>query len=140
MFGACEDGEAFVDLGVDLGELPPGVAVAEVVAPTTSTRLRSSHVLARPLQVRPQVGRSVRADLGLDRGDRPWDGHFWRSQRPGCRLQSRIRCSTPETTNAAVTPPALVETLVGLEARAQAALDSVRNSARGIDPPLLTAA
>ena len=60
MFGACEDGEAFVDLGVDLGELPPGVAVAEVVAPTTSTRLRSSHVLARPLQVRPQVGRSVR--------------------------------------------------------------------------------
>ena len=35
-----------------------------------------------------------------------------------------------------MTPPALVETLVGLEARAQAALDSVRNSARGIDPPL----
>ena len=35
------------------------------------------------------------------------------------------------------TPPALVETLAGLEARAQAALDSVRNIARGIYPPLL---
>jgi signal transduction histidine kinase len=37
----------------------------------------------------------------------------------------------------AVTPPALVEMLAGLEARAQAALDSVRNIARGIYPPLL---
>jgi signal transduction histidine kinase len=35
------------------------------------------------------------------------------------------------------TPPALVEMLAGLEARAQAALDSVRNIARGIYPPLL---
>jgi signal transduction histidine kinase len=35
------------------------------------------------------------------------------------------------------TPPALVEVLAGLEARAQAALDSVRNIARGIYPPLL---
>ncbi len=35
------------------------------------------------------------------------------------------------------TPPPLVETLAGLEARAQAALDSVRNIARGIYPPLL---
>ena len=35
------------------------------------------------------------------------------------------------------TPPALVETLAGLEARAQAALDSVRNIVRGIYPPLL---
>ena len=37
----------------------------------------------------------------------------------------------------AETPPALVEMLAGLEARAQAALDSVRNIARGIYPPLL---
>ena len=35
------------------------------------------------------------------------------------------------------TPPALVEMLAGLEARAQAALDSVRNIARGIYPRLL---
>ncbi|MGB8876855.1 MAG: histidine kinase [Solirubrobacteraceae bacterium] len=35
------------------------------------------------------------------------------------------------------TPPALVETLAGLEARAQAALDSVRNIVRGIFPPVL---
>lgn len=35
------------------------------------------------------------------------------------------------------TPPALVEMLAGLQARAQAALDSVRNIARGIYPPLL---
>ncbi len=35
------------------------------------------------------------------------------------------------------TPPALVDMLAGLEARAQAALDSVRNIARGIYPPLL---
>ena len=35
------------------------------------------------------------------------------------------------------TPAALVEMLAGLEARAQAALDSVRNIARGIYPPLL---
>ena len=35
------------------------------------------------------------------------------------------------------TPPALVQTLAGLEARAQAALDSVRNIARGIYPPVL---
>ena len=35
------------------------------------------------------------------------------------------------------TPPALVEMLAGLEARAQAALDSVRNVARGIYPSLL---
>lgn len=35
------------------------------------------------------------------------------------------------------TPPAFVETLAGLEARAQAALDSVRNIVRGIYPPLL---
>jgi signal transduction histidine kinase len=35
------------------------------------------------------------------------------------------------------TPPALVEMLAGLEARAQGALDSVRNIARGIYPPLL---
>jgi len=35
------------------------------------------------------------------------------------------------------TPPPLVETLAGLEARAQAVLDSVRNIARGIYPPLL---
>ena len=34
-------------------------------------------------------------------------------------------------------PPALRETLAGLEARAQAALDSVRNVVRGIYPPLL---
>ena len=33
--------------------------------------------------------------------------------------------------------PALIELLAGLEARAQAALDSVRNIARGIYPPLL---
>ena len=37
----------------------------------------------------------------------------------------------------AETPPALVEMLAGLEARAQAALDSVRNIARGIYPPPL---
>ena len=37
----------------------------------------------------------------------------------------------------AVTPPAVVEMLAGLEARAQAALDSVRDIARGIYPPLL---
>jgi signal transduction histidine kinase len=37
------------------------------------------------------------------------------------------------------TPPALVEMLAGLEARAQAALDSVRDIARGIYPPLLAA-
>ena len=37
----------------------------------------------------------------------------------------------------AETPPGLVEMLAGLEARAQAALDSVRNIARGIYPPLL---
>ena len=37
----------------------------------------------------------------------------------------------------AETPPALVETLAGLEARAQAALDSVRNIVRGIYPPVL---
>ena len=35
------------------------------------------------------------------------------------------------------TPPGLAETLAGLEARAQAALDSVRNIVRGINPPLL---
>ena len=35
------------------------------------------------------------------------------------------------------TPPALVDMLAGLEARAEAALDSVRNIARGIYPPLL---
>ena len=35
------------------------------------------------------------------------------------------------------TPPALVQTLAGLEARAQAALDSVRNIVRGIYPPAL---
>src|SRR5207248_9273963 len=35
------------------------------------------------------------------------------------------------------TPRALVEMLARLEARAQAALDSVRNIARGIYPPLL---
>jgi len=35
------------------------------------------------------------------------------------------------------TPPALAEMLAGMEARAQAALDSVRNIARGIYPPLL---
>ena len=35
------------------------------------------------------------------------------------------------------TPPALRETLAGLEARAQAALDSVRNIVRGIYPPQL---
>jgi signal transduction histidine kinase len=35
------------------------------------------------------------------------------------------------------TPPALAETLAGLEARAQAALDAVRNIVRGIYPPLL---
>lgn len=34
-------------------------------------------------------------------------------------------------------PPALVEMLAGLEARAQAALDSVRDIVRGIHPPLL---
>ena len=37
----------------------------------------------------------------------------------------------------AETPPALVETLAGLEARAQAALDSVRDIVRGIYPPVL---
>ncbi len=36
-------------------------------------------------------------------------------------------------------PPALAETLAGLEARAQAALDSVRDIAHGIYPPLLDA-
>ena len=35
------------------------------------------------------------------------------------------------------TPPALVHTLAAIEARAQAALDSVRNTARGIYPPAL---
>jgi signal transduction histidine kinase len=35
------------------------------------------------------------------------------------------------------TPPAIEEMLAGLEARAQAALDSVRNIARGIFPPVL---
>ena len=35
------------------------------------------------------------------------------------------------------TPPALRETLAGLEARAQATLDSVRNIVRGIYPPQL---
>jgi signal transduction histidine kinase len=35
------------------------------------------------------------------------------------------------------TPPTLAEMLVELEARAQAALDSVRNIARGIYPPVL---
>ena len=35
------------------------------------------------------------------------------------------------------TPPALRETLAGLEERAQAALDSVRNIVRGIHPPQL---
>ena len=35
------------------------------------------------------------------------------------------------------TPPAVRETLAGLEARAQAALDSVRNIVRGIYPPQL---
>ena len=35
------------------------------------------------------------------------------------------------------TPPTLAKTLAGLEARAQAALDSVRNIVRGIHPPLL---
>jgi signal transduction histidine kinase len=35
------------------------------------------------------------------------------------------------------TPPPLVETLAGLEARAQAALDLVRNIVSGIYPPLL---
>jgi signal transduction histidine kinase len=35
------------------------------------------------------------------------------------------------------TPPALAETLARLEVRAQAALDSVRNIARGIYPPML---
>ena len=37
----------------------------------------------------------------------------------------------------AVTPPAVVVMLAGLEARAQTALDSVRDIARGIYPPLL---
>jgi signal transduction histidine kinase len=37
----------------------------------------------------------------------------------------------------AETPPALAETLAGLQARAQAALDSVRDIARGIYPPVL---
>ena len=37
----------------------------------------------------------------------------------------------------AETPAALVETLAGLEARAQAALDSVRDIVRGIYPPVL---
>jgi signal transduction histidine kinase len=35
------------------------------------------------------------------------------------------------------TPPALAHTLAAIEARAQAALDSVRNIARGIYPPVL---
>ena len=35
------------------------------------------------------------------------------------------------------TPPAVAEMLAGLEARAQAALDAVRNIVRGIYPPLL---
>ena len=35
------------------------------------------------------------------------------------------------------TPPALVEMLAGLEARAQAALDAVRDIARGVYPPVL---
>src|SRR3954451_15370304 len=35
VLGAGEDREAFVDVAVDLGELPPGVPVAEVVGPTT---------------------------------------------------------------------------------------------------------
>jgi len=38
---------------------------------------------------------------------------------------------------AADTPPALADMLAGLEARAQAALDAVRNIARGIYPPVL---
>ena len=37
----------------------------------------------------------------------------------------------------AETPPAVAEMLAGLEARAQAALDAVRNIVRGIYPPLL---
>src|SRR4051812_3413803 len=42
VLGAGEDREAFVDVGVDLGELPRGVAVAEVVAPPAQDAVGSS--------------------------------------------------------------------------------------------------
>ena len=62
VFGAGEDREAFVDVGVDLGELPCGVSVAEVVAPTAQDAVE---ILDRPLQRQPRVA-ALRpgADLG----------------------------------------------------------------------------
>src|SRR5919106_6116502 len=69
VLGAGEEREAFVDVAVDLGELPPGVAVAEVVAPTTQDAVE---ILDRPLQRQPRVA-AVRAgaNLASDRGHRP---------------------------------------------------------------------
>src|ERR671914_2707457 len=69
VLGAGEDREAFVDVGVDLGELPRGVAIAEVVAPAAQNAVE---ILDRPLQRQPRVaaGRAV-ANLASDRGHRP---------------------------------------------------------------------
>src|SRR5512144_1527623 len=69
VLGAGEECEAFVDVAVDLGELPPGVAVAEVVAPTAQDAVE---ILDRPFQRQPcVVALRAGANLASDRGHRP---------------------------------------------------------------------
>src|SRR5919106_6107659 len=82
VLGAGEDREAFVDVAVDLGELPRGVAVAEVVAPTAQNAVE---ILDRPLQRQPRVA-ALRASVNLasDRGHRPSRGPLL--QIPATRL------------------------------------------------------
>src|SRR5215218_2661794 len=69
VLGAGEDREALVDVGVDLGELPRRVAVAEVIAPAAQ---RAVEILDRPFQRQPRVpALGAGADLASDRGHRP---------------------------------------------------------------------
>src|SRR3954447_10759629 len=86
VLGAGEEREAFVDVAVDLGELPAGVAVAEVIAPTTQ---HAVEILDRPLQRQPRVAaiRAV-ANLASDGGHRPLGRPL--VQIPTARLLPRL--------------------------------------------------
>src|SRR5215216_7908588 len=64
MLGAGEDGQAFVDVAVELGELPRGVAVAEIRAPAAQDAVEVADDPRQGVAHIPTIGRLP--DLGPD--------------------------------------------------------------------------
>src|SRR4029450_5351781 len=97
MLGAGEDGQAFGDVGGDGGELPRGVAVAEIRAPAGQDAIEVADNPRQGVAHEPAIGR--RPDLAPDGVHRPIGWPRCRSQRPRHRPDSTLWWWKPRKSN-----------------------------------------